>query len=289
MKKDIGILGATGLVGKGVLSALESKKYTILIGARNLEKLKQIKSKSQGNIEITSIDVLDAKQVEKFCSQCKIIINCTSPASVIGTRILEECVNQGIDYIDPFGEGQSEKYIADNRKKIEEKKCRVILAAGTYPGLSEMLFKYVLKDNDSEKICIKEFFYGNGCFSYGATQDIIFSMLNGKSKSMSFVKGEEVVPCKIPFGSSITIEPNIGPIYPYPIISEDFFKVCKGKVQEAYFFNTFSDINSVSSFFEIGSQIFYENRECAYNYTEKLKQLYDKEGVGIERTEFVFL
>ena len=25
MKKDIGILGATGLVGKGVLSALESK------------------------------------------------------------------------------------------------------------------------------------------------------------------------------------------------------------------------------------------------------------------------
>ena len=39
MKKNIGILGATGLVGSSVLSALQGKGYALLIGARNRYKL----------------------------------------------------------------------------------------------------------------------------------------------------------------------------------------------------------------------------------------------------------
>lgn len=43
MKKNIGILGATGLVGSSVLSALQGKGYALLIGARNQYKLQCLK------------------------------------------------------------------------------------------------------------------------------------------------------------------------------------------------------------------------------------------------------
>ena len=81
MKKNIGILGATGLVGSSVLSALQGKGYALLIGARNQYKLQCLKEEfSTENIEIIQMDVFIPKQVEMFCSQCDVVINCTSPA-----------------------------------------------------------------------------------------------------------------------------------------------------------------------------------------------------------------
>lgn len=64
--------------------------------------------------------------------------------SIVGTRIVRECIKQGNDYIDPFGEGDVEKYIVDNKSMIGDKKTRIILSSGTYPGLSEALFKYII-------------------------------------------------------------------------------------------------------------------------------------------------
>ena len=119
MKKNIGILGATGLVGSSVLSALQGKGYALLIGARNQYKLQCLKEEfSTENIEIIQMDVFIPKQVEMFCSQCDVVINCTSPASIVGTRIVRECIKQGNDYIDPFGEGDVEKYIVDNKLEL---------------------------------------------------------------------------------------------------------------------------------------------------------------------------
>lgn len=155
MKKNIGILGATGLVGSSVLSALQGKGYALLIGARNQYKLQCLKEEfSTENIEIIQMDVFIPKQVEMFCSQCDVVINCTSPASIVGTRIVRECIKQGNDYIDPFGEGDVEKYIVDNKSMIGDKKTRIILSSGTYPGLSEALFKYVAEIHKGAEVCL---------------------------------------------------------------------------------------------------------------------------------------
>ena len=67
MKKNIGILGATGLVGSSVLSALQGKGYALLIGARNQYKLQCLKEEfSTENIEIIQMDVFQIKSQSNF-------------------------------------------------------------------------------------------------------------------------------------------------------------------------------------------------------------------------------
>lgn len=287
MKKDIGILGATGFVGKGVLSALGKKGYTLLIGARNVQQMECIKKQLCSDIEIMRIDVFDPVQLETFCSRCDAIINCTSPASVVGTRVIRECVKQGIDYIDPYGEDSVEKYATENHKIIRDKGSRIILAAGTYPGLSEVLFRYVAEKYKGNMLSIKEYFYGNGAFSHGATQDVIYSMLQDDYKSMSYVMDGEIAPYKMKFGESININRAIGSVYPYPIIGKEFYKTCKkAKVREGYFFNTFDDIDSMATFFEIGSQVYFSESES--DQLKKLEELYSKDCPENEKTIFLF-
>lgn len=290
MKKNIGILGATGLVGSSVLSALQEKGYALLIGARNQYKLQCLKEEfSTENIEIIQMDVFIPKQVEMFCSQCDVVINCTSPASIVGTRIVRECIKQGNDYIDPFGEGDVEKYIVDNKSMIGDKKTRIILSSGTYPGLSEALFKYVAEIHKGAEVSIKEYFYGNSYFSHGATQDVISSMINNKSKSMSFFYKDEIIPCKMRIGESICIDEKVGTMYLYPIISKDFRRVCKETgVKEGCFFNTFSDLSSMASFFEIGSKIYHSNSMDTFGYTEQLEKMYRNKSTENEKTIFWF-
>ena len=59
-------------------------------------------------------------------------------------------------------------------------------------------------------------------------------------------------------------------MYLYPIISKDFRRVCKETgVKEGCFFNTFSDLSSMASFFEIGSKIYHSNSMDTFGYTEQ--------------------
>lgn len=266
------------------------KGYALLIGARNQYKLQCLKEEfSTENIEIIQMDVFIPKQVEMFCSQCDVVINCTSPASIVGTRIVRECIKQGNDYIDPFGEGDVEKYIVDNKSMIGDKKTRIILSSGTYPGLSEALFKYVAEIHKGAEVSIKEYFYGNSYFSHGATQDVISSMINNKSKSMSFFYKDEIIPCKMRIGESICIDEKVGTMYLYPIISKDFRRVCKETgVKEGCFFNTFSDLSSMASFFEIGSKIYHSNSMDTFGYTEQLEKMYRNKSTENEKTIFWF-
>ena len=135
----------------------------------------------------------------------------------------------------------------------------------------------------------KPYFYGNSYFSHGATQDVISSMINNKSKSMSFFYKDEIIPCKMRIGESICIDEKVGTMYLYPIISKDFRRVCKETgVKEGCFFNTFSDLSSMASFFEIGSKIYHSNSMDTFGYTEQLEKMYRNKSTENEKTIFWF-
>ena len=46
---------------------------------------------------------------------------------------------------------------------------------------------------------------------------VISSMINNKSKSMSFFYKDEIIPCKMRIGESICIDEKVGTMYLYPI------------------------------------------------------------------------
>ena len=115
------------------------------------------------------------------------------------------------------------------------------------------------------------------------------SMINNKSKSMSFFYKDEIIPCKMRIGESICIDEKVGTMYLYPIISKDFRRVCKETgVKEGCFFNTFSDLSSMASFFEIGSKIYHSNSMDTFGYTEQLEKMYRNKSTENEKTIFWF-
>lgn len=151
------------------------------------------------------------------------------------------------------------------------------------------LLGHVAEIHKGAEVSIKEYFYGNSYFSHGATQDVISSMINNKSKSMSFFYKDEIIPCKMRIGESICIDEKVGTMYLYPIISKDFRRVCKETgVKEGCFFNTFSDLSSMASFFEIGSKIYHSNSMDTFGYTEQLEKMYRNKSTENEKTIFWF-
>lgn len=90
-------------------------------------------------------------------------------------------------------------------------------------------------------------------------------------------------------GESICIDEKVGTMYLYPIISKDFRRVCKETgVKEGCFFNTFSDLSSMASFFEIGSKIYHSNSMDTFGYTEQLEKMYRNKSTENEKTIFWF-
>lgn len=107
--------------------------------------------------------------------------------------------------------------------------------------------------------------------------------------SMSFFYKDEIIPCKMRIGESICIDEKVGTMYLYPIISKDFRRVCKETgVKEGCFFNTFSDLSSMASFFEIGSKIYHSNSMDTFGYTEQLEKMYRNKSTENEKTIFWF-
>lgn len=86
-----------------------------------------------------------------------------------------------------------------------------------------------------------------------------------------------------------SIDEKVGTMYLYPIISKDFRRVCKETgVKEGCFFNTFSDLSSMASFFEIGSKIYHSNSMDTFGYTEQLEKMYRNKSTENEKTIFWF-
>lgn len=73
------------------------------------------------------------------------------------------------------------------------------------------------------------------------------------------------------------------------VYSKDFRRVCKETgVKEGCFFNTFSDLSSMASFFEIGSKIYHSNSMDTFGYTEQLEKMYRNKSTENEKTIFWF-
>ena len=90
-------------------------------------------------------------------------------------------------------------------------------------------------------------------------------------------------------GYEFGIDEKVGTMYLYPIISKDFRRVCKETgVKEGCFFNTFSDLSSMASFFEIGSKIYHSNSMDTFGYTEQLEKMYRNKSTENEKTIFWF-
>lgn len=183
-KKTIGILGATGIVGSSAAKYLVENDcpLDILLGSRNIEKLKNVqeflKEKNQDiSIAVMKIDLQNDLDTT-FFDKCDLIIDCAGPIEKLGLKALYFCQKNKIPYFSPVSDRLILEKIEQLRQEDESQLC--LLGCGLSPGLLENLpFSYAKQFQKIDSI--KEYIGGIGEFSISAIYDIISSIRNNQT------------------------------------------------------------------------------------------------------------
>ncbi|MER7168877.1 NAD(P)H-binding protein [Micromonospora sp. NPDC000207] len=132
----IGVLGASGAVGRHAVQALREAGYGPLrLGARRTERL------STADGEVVAVDVTDARSVAAFCTGLRVVLNCAGPTYALQERMASAALAAGAHYVDVGGDDPvHEKLTAAEAVRGG---ARVVLSAGTLPGLSALVPRWL--------------------------------------------------------------------------------------------------------------------------------------------------
>lgn len=155
MVKTIGILGASGAVGKKLTKELlGNTKNNVVIAGRKEKKLREIYNKFDKIIDICSIDAGSEKSLKKFYSKIDMVVNCSGPAHTFKTLPAEAAIEETIPYVESGMSilNECDKNIQEIDQNTKEKGILMITGAGAFPGISRVLLelasrRFVTVDN----------------------------------------------------------------------------------------------------------------------------------------------
>lgn len=276
MRFNIGIIGATGTLGKKVTyTLLKRGSYSLYLGIRNIEKAKSILGEEVVKKYGCKLDIYQQNQLKEFCSKCDYIINCVGPSSVIKDSVARMCLDACTNYVDIGGGISLYKLIARMEKEICDKKLIFLIGAGVYPGLSE-IFPRFLSRRMSQIDIYEEFFAGIGNFSQNAAYDIVCGISEENGSGMAWIDEGMIKKGGNLHHSYLFPEP-LGKLDTYPVISEEFLiTIKKCEISKAYFYNTYPSKDIFNQFIKIGALRLYRTEEEKINSAHALIKAYSK-------------
>jgi len=208
----IGIIGYRGFVGKAIVSLLEDK-YLLIKGSRN----KNIQEEST-----FYVDAYDDRSLEKFCSKCTVLINAAGPSYIIGDRIAKVACVLGVKYVDIFGGNLLHEKIFAYAEK-----GRFIICAGSVPGLTGILTRYLTEKFSAGHQKIEIYQGGRESGGIGGLTDIILSMLGGYGHSGKQIINDEIVQCDLNTSDKVLVNGIPETVYANPYLTEEMISIAK--------------------------------------------------------------
>ncbi|GIQ70289.1 NAD-dependent epimerase/dehydratase family protein [Xylanibacillus composti] len=261
--RTIGILGASGQVGRGAVETmLGSAEFPIVLGGRNPEKLREQYRRAEPRAVFMHVDVYDSESLRRFTGSCDVVINCAGPSKQVLDRVASACLEHGVHYVDVSGDEHLYKRLRSANREIEEKRLTFLVSAGVYPGLSEMFPAYVAETGLDEVELLELFFAGNGGFSLNAAYDIVCSIQEDTGRGMMYGKNGEASKMDRPFPRSYPLPPPAGERNVYPVLHDEFLSIARSRrFREAMFYNTYPDNAILNKFMTIKALELYKTEE----------------------------
>jgi hypothetical protein len=144
MEKTIGVLGASGFVGRNLVNELiENTKNNIRVASRKQKKLQEMYHQFERITDIFSVDAQDKKSLRTFYEELDMIINCTGPTPLSTIIPAETAVEESIPYIESGVSllNECKKNLRDIDKNAKERNTLMVTGAGIFPGLSRVLLQ----------------------------------------------------------------------------------------------------------------------------------------------------
>ena len=135
---DVVIYGATGFTGKLVVEYMQEnygndESVSWAIAGRSEEKLKAVSEdlKVGSNVPHLLVDSNDTDSIESMVKQAKCVLTTVGPYQLYGTKILQQCVIHGVDYVDLCGEpGWMHEMINEYSDQAKETGARIVFSCG---------------------------------------------------------------------------------------------------------------------------------------------------------------
>jgi hypothetical protein len=201
-----GIVGGYGATGSVVVSELwKTCPGGIWIGGRDLARGKALAAKFDGRVSAAQLDVLDAPSLDRFCSECSIIVNCGGPVMRLQDRVAQAALRRRCHYVDLAGLSLVKERLVPHSQELIDLGLSFVVSAGWLPGLTELLPVYAHERASASMDTIESltvYFGDSGEWSPAAFQDMAWFLRRVGLRSPGYFRNGERVPVKMRQGSA---------------------------------------------------------------------------------------
>ncbi|MEW2347132.1 saccharopine dehydrogenase NADP-binding domain-containing protein [Streptomyces sp. NPDC006684] len=175
----IGVLGASGAVGRAAVRALRDLGRTGLrLGGRAEEPLRAVlAAELDGRGRVVPTDMEDPAALAAFVSDCDVVLNCAGPTYRFGATAARAALAAGAHCVDVAGDDPAAEEL--NARPLPEAARRaVVLSAGTLPGLSSLLPRLAARELDTTA-ALEAYCGGLEPCSPTVAADLVLSLTSG--------------------------------------------------------------------------------------------------------------
>ncbi len=175
----IGVLGATGAVGRAAAHELARRGAELRVGGRDGARLRALAAKLPA--EPALVDIEDADALAAFAAGCRVVVNCAGPSQKIGARVLDAASASGAAYVDAAG------------GMLEGTRGRALVEAGMMPGLSALLPRWLCERTPGAPLRLTGFVGGADRFTPAAAADYVATLRDGSGLPLAAWRARTVV------------------------------------------------------------------------------------------------
>lgn len=235
---NIGIIGCSGDVGRGIAKYLSEKKYTVYGVQRHIPN----EFSECYNPSCSALDINDEENLKAFVEKCDMIVNCIAPAYIYSHSIARIAGEAGCIYLD----------LTDCIVSGELPGCGTyITSCGYIPGISAILPKIVIDEYFDEVYSAILVQGGSELCSNGALKDIILS--SEKSGYIdSFYRDGEIVRLAVDARKKFTLPFMGDEVILKPFLSHEMIDFAKlNNIRRLKWFNAYENISQFTFFLRL--------------------------------------
>ncbi len=204
MTKKVLVIGGYGRIGNSVArDIIKHTEAEVTITSRQ--------ARSQlDTFKFLSLDLSDRQQLQTAIAERDLVIHCAGPFHHRDGRVLETCIDLGVDYLDVSDHRSFYQKAVRHRERAIAKGVTAILNTGIFPGISNSMVKQGVEQFDKpDKIHLSYVVAGSGGAGLTVMRTTFLGLknkfsawINGKWQNISPYSQREVIEFPAPYGKT---------------------------------------------------------------------------------------